>query len=792
MGCFRAIVEQLRADPLGEPIFLIVPKQETFTAERTLTCESGLSGFCRVHVVSFESLGEEILAECGGTAIPQVSELGRQMVIGHLLRKHEKELKFYASAARQTGLAAELDATFAEIERCGKTVGDLADAANKIQNAADESSLIAKLNDLRLLYEKYSEHLGQDRLDPHRRLEQVLDSLSACQHIKNALVYVDGFLEFTEYERRMLAGLANVCRAMRITLLIDPHSPVVADVHQLPHELSLFHRTENAYRRLWFAFNEVGITPQVESIEQVTRFESPSLKQIEQHLFAPRPPICKTVENIELIEAPDRRAEVDAAARHVRKLLESNLRFRDVVVLMRDLNEYQELIDASFAEHGIPYFVDRRRTAMHHPLIQFTRSILQIALHHWPHDAVMTLLKTELAGLQRDEVDELENYVLLHRIRGTAWTDANSWTYRRKLTRSEEDDFSPQVQIELDRIDAMRRKIAGKIQPLITFFSTRDPLPLRTIVVELFNAFTRFDIRGTLRKWIDRASESNQLEIAAEHEQVWAELIALFDQMADVLGDERISAEDFVNILETGLERFDLAIAPPTVDQVLVGTVDRTRSARPRAAIILGMNDNQFPRVPSDGSILSDRERRTLSQNRIELDPDGQRTLLNERLLGYIALTRASQQLCLTRSLADDEARLQSPSPFWTLLRNQFSALKPTRIDRQASIDCIGTPRQLATSLMHWVRRGNFTQTDSPWPSLYQWFASHDGGDDAIDTMRRQAWPALAYVNDAKLSQDVSARLFHSPLNASVSRIETFAACPFRHFVRYGLQLAER
>jgi ATP-dependent helicase/nuclease subunit B len=34
--------------------------------------------------------------------------------------------------------------------------------------------------------------------------------------------------------------------------------------------------------------------------------------------------------------------------------------------------------------------------------------------------------------------------------------------------------------------------------------------------------------------------------------------------------------------------------------------------------------------------------------------------------------------------------------------------------------------------------------------------------------------------------------MFPSPFHASVSRIETFASCPFRHFVRYGLKLAER
>jgi len=63
------------------------------------------------------------------------------------------------------------------------------------------------------------------------------------------------------------------------------------------------------------------------------------------------------------------------------------------------------------------------------------RSALQVALHGWPRDAVFAMLKTELGGLSREQVDELENYVLLHRIKGLAWTGDKPWEYHRKLTR---------------------------------------------------------------------------------------------------------------------------------------------------------------------------------------------------------------------------------------------------------------------------------------------------------------------------------------------------------------------
>src|SRR3954451_2997279 len=117
--CQGAIVAAMRAAPLEPaPIYWILPKQATFSAERELTTQSGLGAFCRARVLSFELLGEEVLASCGGSAVPEVSALGRQMLIGHLLRSHQKELNFFGGVARQPGLAARLDSTFAEFERC--------------------------------------------------------------------------------------------------------------------------------------------------------------------------------------------------------------------------------------------------------------------------------------------------------------------------------------------------------------------------------------------------------------------------------------------------------------------------------------------------------------------------------------------------------------------------------------------------------------------------------------------------------------------------------------------------
>lgn len=799
--CFDSVVDALRRDPLGPMLYWIVPKQATFMIERELTCASGLPGFMRARIVSFEQLGEDVLADCGGCAVPQVTPAGRQMVLGHLLRMHQPDLRFFASVARQSGLAVELDQTFAELDRCGRESADLKRVIDELsadnQADADSKALRDKFHDLHLLYNAYTTYLGQERLDPHRRLAQVLHSVEHCRPLQRAEIFVDGFIDFNEYERQMLAGLAKVCGRMQITLLVDPESAVVKDPHQLPDDLSRFHRTETTFRKLWFTFTESGIDPQITKLDTGSRFENTALGILE--LTLPKRTFGRSTvsDGISLIEAPDRRCEVDAAARQIKSWLDSDLRMRDIAVLMRDVDTYHELIDASFREHGINYFIDRRRPATHHPLLQLTRSLFVLAHANWPHDAMVTILKSGLAGIGLDDADELENYVLSHRIVGNAWESKDPWSFRRtSKTRRETDELLSDEQVELDRINALRRAVIDPIRPFVE--AIRDErLSIKQIVSALFVALNSLQVPGTLARWIDEATVAGNLTDRGEHEQVWTELIELFDQMVELMGDEVVSLTDFLTILDSGLEQFDLALTPPMVDQVLVGAVDRTRTPALKATLLLGMNEGEFPRPPRDTSMISDGERQSLREHRLEIDPDTERRLLDEQLLGYIALTRASSCLCLARPLADDAARPLAPSVFWSHVQKVFPDLKANRIERNPAgrLQYIGTPRQLVTSLMHWVHHhgsGETIDLADPQAGLYDWLARLPFNDLSLGAMCRRAWRALSYRNDAKLSPEIAAALYASPLHASVSRIETFAVCPFKHFAQYGLKLRDR
>ena len=77
----------------------------------------------------------------------------------------------------------------------------------------------------------------------------------------------------------------------------------------------------------------------------------------------------------------------------------------------------------------------------------------------WPMPAVMSFLKTGLAGVTLLEADEIENYLIQHRLGGAAWDDPAEWAYQRQITAPGEE--APPLEVfQVRNVEAMRCGVA--------------------------------------------------------------------------------------------------------------------------------------------------------------------------------------------------------------------------------------------------------------------------------------------------------------------------------------------
>ena len=282
--------------------------------------------------------------------------------------------------------------------------------------------------------------------------------------------------------------------------------------------------------------------------------------------------------SVHIAQAVNRRSEIEGIARKIRQLVrEEKYRYRDIALLMRNPQDYQELIDTIFRDYEIPYFIDQKRTMLHHPLVELIRSVLEIINGYWRYEPVFRAIKTELLfplGQQtnrlREQIDGLENYVLAYGIKGNKWIKRERWTYRRmrglELENVAQTDAERRKEQELNELRLMVTAPILRLSRRLTNAETG-----RRLGEALYLFIEELDIPAKLENWKIAEEEKGNLVKAREHDQAWNAIIDILDQFVEILGDQPISLKSFSKILDAGLEALKFSIVPPAIDQVLQG-----------------------------------------------------------------------------------------------------------------------------------------------------------------------------------------------------------------------------
>jgi len=810
----ESLKKKLHQASQGPTLIMLVPAQATFQIEQAILADSSLKGYHRVRVMDFDRLAQQVLFETSPPKVPVLSETGKEMILRRLIQEHHSELVVFTAAAKRSGFIVQLSRIISELRQYQKRPDELLRQREELLKTSNASQTVLadKLADLALIFQAYQNYIADRFVEPDDFLDLMQLRYKQADIFRNADLWVDGFSGFTPQQYDALLSIISVVKKTRITFCLDPHSD---QLH--PDIIDLFHETCQTYRRLIDLLDRRGIEllPAItlpdrkKHADNMPRFKSSvALGRLEQNLCSEpspaerndnKPVFINSIDQIPtkdvvIVEASSRRGEVDAVARHIIRLCrQEGYRFRDIAVILRDFSDYQDLLEGSFEDHGIAYFLDQRRSVRHHPLVELLRSALGVINSDFNSELVFNYLKTDLPGLPWEVIDALENYVLAHGIQSSRWYEKRPW--RLKKETSPEQTEKP-YQLTNEQLNQYRREA---IDPLLKMrenlyqqkYDPQKTLSVREITSELIKLIEKINVGKTLAGWHDQAQQDKDLDRAMTHQQVYTDVIAVLDDLVEALGDTSVTLAEYAEILNSALRQMTLALVPPALDQVLIGTIERSRHPYIRAAFVLGVNEGCFPRFAQAESILSDTEREKLNQDNFEVAPSGSEQLLHERYLGYIAFTRPTEFLWVSFPLADEAGTKLNPSLLIDNIRTALGSCPTARIsdDHLSQADTITNPSQLARALAkefsHYRHHSQINQT---YAQLYHYSLNKPTWANVI----QRSLAGLTYENKALLDPDTASRLFGSTLASSVSRLESFAACPFQHFARYTLALQER
>ena len=779
---YEEIMQRAAEEP-GRNFLIIVPDQFTMQTQKDLVMRSDRDGILNIDVLSFGRLSHRILEEVGTKEMPVLDDTGKSLVLQKVAADLKEQLPAMGSLLHKQGYIHEVKSAISEFMQYGISTQDM---DKLITSAQKRGALAMKLKDLKTLYRGFQDYIKDHFITTEETLDVLRRSLSKSKILKGSVVVFDGFTGFTPIQNRLIQELMRVCAETIVTVTIG----VGEDPYKMDGEQKLFHLSKKTVADL----EKLAAEAEVERGEDLfvkggpNRFaKAPALHYLEQNLFRYQyEPYAGEQQEIHMFEALSPREEVHQTALYIRHLIrEQGMTYRDIAVVIGDLEGYASYVETEFGQLEIPCFLDRTRGIVLNPMIEYIKSALQLYIKDFSYDTVFHFLRSGMADISREEIDELENYVIRTGARGYR-------IYSRLFTRRTEElqgnvEGSEQAEEKtMERLNRIRQQFMDAVE--ILHMGSQEKAG--DYVSHLYDFLEQNQVQQKLLNYQQQFEKEGDLSRAREYAQIYRLVMDLLDQVYELLGEEEISRQEFADILEAGFGEITVGTIPQNVDRIVVGDMERTRLKQVKVLFFLGVNDGNIPKNASKGGIISDMDREFLIESGTEMAPSPRQQMYIQRLYLYLNMTKPSEQLYLSYAKVNSEGKGIRPSYLIDTVRKLFPAMSVEYPQNRSRLEQIEGrqegARYLAEELREYVEG---TLPEEERQDFYLMYRAYEADAAGRDLLTRAAFRRY---RESGLSRIVARALYGQQLENSVSRLETYAACACRHFLQYGLSLQER
>ena len=780
---YEEIMQRAAQEP-GRNFLIIVPDQFTMQTQKDLVMRSDRGGILNIDVLSFGRLSHRILEEVGTKEMPVLDDTGKSLVLQKIAADLKEQLPAMGSLLHKQGYIHEVKSAISEFMQYGISTQDM---DKLIASAEKRGALAMKLRDLKTLYRGFQDYIRDHFITTEETLDVLRRSLVKSKILPDSVVVFDGFTGFTPIQNRLIQELMRVCEETIVTVTIGEEE----DPYQMDGEQKLFHLSKKTVADLVKLAAEAEVTRGEDVFVKggPNRFaEAPALCYLEQNLFRYQyEPYTEKQHEIHMFEALSPREEVHQTALYIRKLIrEEGLTYRDIAVVIGDLEGYASYVETEFGQLEIPCFLDRTRGIVLNPIIEYIKSALQLYIRDFSYDTVFHFLRSGMADISREEIDELENYVIRTGARGYR-------TYSRLFTRKTEEmqqgsgqEDTERAEETMERLNRIRQQFADTVE--ILHMAPRAKAG--EYVDHLYDFLEQNQVQQKLLNYQQRFEQEGDLAKAREYAQIYRLVMDLLDQIYELLGEEEISLQEFADILEAGFGEITVGTIPQNVDRIVVGDMERTRLKQVKVLFFLGVNDGNIPKNASKGGIISDMDREFLIESGTEMAPSPRQQMYIQRLYLYLNMTKPSERLYLSYAKVNSDGKGIRPSYLIDTVRKLFPQLAVEYPQNRSRLEQIEGRQEGARYLAEELREyADGTLREEERQDFYLMYRAYEADPEGRD---RLTAAAFRRYKESGLSRIVARALYGRQLENSVSRLETYAACACRHFLQYGLSLQER
>ena len=748
-------------------IYIITPEQFSFTAEKKLM-EHTNGAVINAEVLTFNRMAYRVLKETGGNNTQNLLKCGKAMLIYDILSKNKKSLKFLGKSDENIDI---IGTQITEFKKHGITI----DALEKTKEDIDDKYLKCKMEDMLIVFDKFQTAISNRFIDETDRLTLLSEKIEEVSEFENSIIYIDEFVGFTKQEYEIIRKLLKITKQVNIAICTDN-----LELDKLPDTDIFYTNKITAHKILDLATSEkIKIEDSILVENKNNRFKSEELKFIEKNLYnIPLKKYNEDIKNISLFLANNRYSEMEYVASCITKLVrDEGYRYKDISVITKNLDVYSNLCKAIFNEYNIPVFIDEKKDLNNNILVQYILCVLEIFAKNWSHESVFNYIKLGFIEIDEIELYELESFCLKWGIKQNKWY-MGDWKFG--------DNSEENIKI-LKRMNELRHSIVDPLLDLKNEINkNRNVLEISKM---LYNFLIKNEIDKKLEAKVKKLEENNMHEIAIQYKNSWKLLISILDEIVLIFGEEKITFEQYKQILLIGFKNSNLGIIPMTEDQVIIGDIDRSKSHKVKAIFIIGLNDGMFPSVNRNEGFFNDKDREYFKENGIELAKGTLENLYEENFNIYKAFTASEEKLFLSYSSSDAEGKSLRPSVLVGKIKKIFPNITQESDIIEKDLEILNESVAFENLLTKIRELVDGKEIENKWFFVYNYFYNNEKWNGKL----KNALEGMYFTNVPKenINKNTMDKLYGNTLKSSVSRFEQYRSCPFSYYLKYGLKISK-
>lgn len=769
-GKSRQIYNEIIQASIKEPernFYLIVPEQYTMEAQRELVTMHPAGGMMNIDAIGMNRLAYRVFDELGISTGQVLEDFGKSMLIKKILCEQQDTLHVYGSYYDKLGFVDEMKSMMSEIFQYNIKQ----DTIDEIMEQIPEDSVVAgKMQDIRHIYEEFEAFAGERYIVAEQLVELLTRHVGQSKLVCGSSLYFDGFTGFTPVQLELVEKLMTCADDLTFSFTLDDRDQKYEHIK----DYELFYLTKTTIKKLTEAAAAAGV--EIESpvvLPGTINYrlgENRELFFLERNLFrSPYQKWKQPLERIHLTATGDAQDEIVFVASTIRRLVrEKGYRYKDIAIVAGDLEQASHIYERVMNEYEIPVFIDANACLKANPCAETIRSVLAVLADDFSYDSVFRFLKAGMTDLSFEDIELLENYALKRGVRGySRWNRAVSENYEKT---------SP---VNIEEIRQAFMKMFGDIRKV---FADKKAVT-KDYVEALYDFLLQIHMYEKLEARKNELYEENRINEGDAYGQIFEKTVRLFDKIAELLGDTKMSVKEFYEIVDTGLSDIEVGVVPPTVDRVLIGDITRSRLNHIKVLFFTSVNDGIVPKAPKKGRILSDRDRDILSDCGLELAPSDKQNSYIEQFYIYTILTKPSDHLYISYHKLSASLESMRPSYLLGRISNIFPSLQAEEYD---AASCM--PDTVNRSLRRILRTEEDDSEDAESRILTRILTEKGFAGELTAIYKGRTYRNVA----EQLPPETIALLYGRYLHASVSKLELYARCGFAYFLKYGLRLKER